>query len=193
MKGLRKKKNIKVNFNFELTCSKCGNTECFSELNWDNWDNWVVICSKCGIDIVSEIKKEPKAPMIKPPINPFPSNTKGPSGETVYWAPEGSKNPVYEDFMDSDKLQKMFDKTLLDWEFLTCIVMDDELCEKAHKSKKCLEQVKKKAYDAIPFVSISSMPLNISYFFDCYCFCLFASEPFKLDDGSYATVGVIGP
>jgi hypothetical protein len=194
MKGSRKKKNFEVIINFEITCPKCGHTECFSEINCDYLDDWVVICSKCGIDIVSEIRKEPITPMINPPLNPFPSNTKGQSGETVYWAPEGSKNPVYEDFMDSAKLQKMFDKTLLGWEFLTCHV-DEELCEKAHKSKKCLEQVKKEAYkdNAIPFVSISSMPLNESYFSDNYCFCYFASRPFKLDDGSYATVGVIGP
>ena len=132
---------------------------------------------------------------IEAPVNPFPSSTKGPSGEVVYWAPKGSKNPVCEDLKDSAKIEELFDKAVLDWAFLVYPVIDDELYEKAPVSKKWLERLKKEAYgdDAIPFVSVSSIPLNEDYFTDHYLICYFASEPFKLENGSYVTTGVIGP
>jgi hypothetical protein len=132
---------------------------------------------------------------IEPPANSFPSKIVGPSGEIVYWAPKGSRNPVCEDFKDIAKLKEMFKKAILHWVDIVCAV-DREIYEKALSSDKWLDRLTKEALasdEAIPFVSISSIPLNERYFEDHYFVCYFTSDPFKMNDGSYVTVGVIGP
>jgi hypothetical protein len=132
---------------------------------------------------------------IEAPANPFSSKFNGPSGEVVYWAPKGSKNPVCEDFKDIAKLKELYDKAILHWVDIVCAV-DREIYEKALSSDKWLNRLKKEAMgsdEAIPFVSISSVPLNERYFENQYLVCYFTSEPFKTDNGSYVTVGVIGP
>jgi hypothetical protein len=131
---------------------------------------------------------------IEPPVNSFPSKSVGPSAEIVYWAPKGSKDPVCEDFKDLAKLKELFNKAILHWVDVVCAV-DREIYEKALLSNKWLDRLKKEALDddAIPFVSISSIPLNERYFEDYYFVCYFTSKPYKTDNGSYITVGIIGP
>jgi hypothetical protein len=131
---------------------------------------------------------------IEAPLNSFPSKSKGPSGEIVYWAPKGSKNPVCEDYTDIGKLKELFDKAVLHWVDIVCAV-DREIYEKALLSNKWLTRLKKEALDdeAIPFVSISTQPLNEDYFTDHYFICYFTSEPLRINNDSYVTVGVIGP
>jgi hypothetical protein len=131
---------------------------------------------------------------IEAPINPFPSRSNGPSGEIVYWAPKGSKDPVCEDCKDTAKIKELFNKAILNWVSIVCSV-DRKIYEKALLSDKWLDRLKREALEdeAIPFVSISSSPLNEDYFTDHYFICYFSSEPLKMNNNSYVTVGVIGP
>jgi hypothetical protein len=138
----------------------------------------------------------------EPPLNSFPSKITGLSEEIIYWAPKGFKDPVCEDFKDTATLKKLYDKAFLNYLHITgCVggIVDYDIYKKVKsekiKNEKLMKRLKKKALEdeAIPFVSISSMPLDYYYFSAIYHYCYFASKPFKMEDGSYLTVGVIGP
>jgi hypothetical protein len=129
---------------------------------------------------------------IEAPCNAFASQIVGPSGEQVYWAPIGSLYPVCPDGVDKKKLEKLFDKATLFWAGDVCPV-DFDVYDAALESKEGLELLKKESFgEGIPFISISSMPLDENYFDDNYVACFFASKPFKMSDNLYITVGVIG-
>ena len=131
--------------------------------------------------------------LIEAPCNTFPSQITGHSGEQVYWAPVGSLYPVCPDGIEKQKVNELFDKATLAWADFVCPANIDVLYE-APKSEKGLEMLKQTAFnEGIPFVSISSMPLNETYFEDHYAICYFASEPYKIAEKTYLTVGVIGP
>ena len=130
---------------------------------------------------------------IDPPYNNYVSQTVGPSGEQVYWSPIGSICPVCPDGVDEKKIAELFDEATLVWADTRCPV-DYYFCEAARKSKKKLELLKRENFnEGIPFTSISSIPLDEEYFEDNYNACYFASQPYKLSEDLYITVGVIGP
>ena len=130
---------------------------------------------------------------IEAPSNNFPSQITGPSGEQVYWAPEGSHYPVFPDGIDQEKFRKIFDKATLAWASIIGAVSRDEF-KAVLESEKTMKKLKQESFcEGIPFISISSMPLNESYFEDYYYICYFASKPYKTAENSYITVGMIGP
>jgi hypothetical protein len=130
---------------------------------------------------------------IEPPYNNYISKTVGPSGEQVYWAPIGSIYPVCPDDINKEKITELFDEATLIWADICCVV-DFDLYKAAQKSKKKLELLKLESFDkGILFTSISSIPLDEEYFENNYYICYFASQPYKLSDNLYITVGVIGP
>jgi len=97
---------------------------------------------------------------IEAPSNSFPSQIIGPSGEQVYWAPINSFYPVYPYGIDEQLVNKLFDKAVIANAELVGVI-DSDVIEAAVKSKKGMEVFKREAYgEAIPFISISSMPLN---------------------------------
>ena len=131
---------------------------------------------------------------IVPPYNNFPSQISGPSGEQVYWAATGSVYPVFPDDVDEQLIRELFDKAALAWVDLVSPVYDNEIIEAAFESEKGMEKLKQEAfYEGIPFISLSNIPLDEEYFEDNYHICYFASEPCKINDNTYITVGVIGP
>jgi hypothetical protein len=130
--------------------------------------------------------------LIEAPVNKFPSQTTGPSGEQVYWAPVSSLYPVCPDGIDKNKVEDLFDKATLLWADDVCPV-DLDSYEEALESKEGLEILKQQSFgEGIPFISISKMPLDENYFEDNYCVCFFASNPEKVSDNLFFTVGVIG-
>jgi hypothetical protein len=130
--------------------------------------------------------------MIEAPVNNFPTQTTGPSGEQVYWAPVGSLYPVCPDGIDKNKVEELFDEATLLWADVVCPV-DHDSYEAALESKEGLEILKQQSFgEGIPFISISNMPLDENYFEDNYCVCFFASTPEKVSDNLFFTVGVIG-
>jgi len=131
---------------------------------------------------------------IEAPVNPFASKIIGAKGESVYWAPKGFKYPVCEDIDDNALIKTLFNKAILNWADLVGCT-ERELLEEALRSGIWTEPLKEDAAfpdEAIPFVSISSIPLNEEYFTDYYSICYFTSDPYKLNDNTYITVGVIG-
>ena len=142
------------------------------------------------------MKASEKLEQIEAPCNNFPSQITGPWGEQVYWAPVGSLYPVCPDGIDQKKVKKLFDKVSLPWVNLAIpIDFDNNVLEAAaRKNEKAMEIVKRESFgDGIPFISISSMPLNEGYFEDYYFICYFASKPYKTAENTYITVGMIGP
>ena len=130
---------------------------------------------------------------IEAPCNDFPSQITGPSGEQVYWAPVGSLYPVCPDGIDQEKVRKIFDKAALAWAYIIGAVSHD-VFKAGLKSEKAMKRLKRESFgNGIPFISISSMPLNEAYFEDYYFICYFASKPYKTAGNSYITVGMIGP
>jgi hypothetical protein len=130
---------------------------------------------------------------IEAPINMFPSQSLGPSGEQIYWAPVGSIYPVCPDTLDSQKVNEVFNKAALAWANLV-VPVDIELLDAANEDEKALEILKQEAFgDGLPFLSISSKPLNENYFEDNYFICYFTSKPYRMNKNTYFTVGVIGP
>jgi hypothetical protein len=115
------------------------------------------------------------------PLNTFPSQSLGPSGEQMYWAPLGSLYPVCPENIDKQKVKKIFNQVTLNWANIVMPV-DPDVFDAAQESERGLEILKQEAFDqAIPFIAISQMPLDEDYFEDNFSICYFASEPHKID------------
>ena len=181
----------KINWKVEFTveCPRCGLKKLYTKLPSP------VICPKCGVNIMEEILKKARSIVqIEAPCNSFPSQITGPSGEQVYWAPVGSLYPVCPDGIDQEKVKKYFDKATLKWAYLIVGAIGHDVFKTGLKSEKAMKKLKRNNFgEGIPFISISSMPLNEDYFDDYYLWCYFASKPYKMAENSYITVGMIGP